>query len=121
MIKKIKDKSSLLDGAIIFCLLLREFLNITGYDYLQKYEKFNLLEEIEKTHNSLFTQKFVCEYIPEFINDFLEIFLQLFNLDFYEINPKDKLREFCSNFCSWLHSNNLTNCKIVQLNEQIKI
>lgn len=115
LFKQVVKDEELLEEAILFVILLREFLNISGNDLLQKYLKFNIIPFDSNLNKGFYTEKHGPQFIPEFINNFLDIFLNIFNLTNFVEDCKEKIKSISFNFCNWLYSNNLTNCKLVQL------
>jgi hypothetical protein len=95
---------------IKFVILLREYLNIAGWDYKKTFIKYEVAMPFSQ--NGSYTQCNDCEDIPDLINDFVEVFIKMdpnmFNLDFKEFI------DIIKNFCNWLFVNNLTNFKIAE-------
>jgi hypothetical protein len=96
--------------ALTFSILIREYLNIVGWDYKKKYVKFGI--NIQFDYTGEFTQKNNCEDIPDLINDFVSCFIALddnkFNLNMEEFV------DIVRNFCNWLFVNDLTSYKITE-------
>ena len=93
---------------LLFCVLLRIYLNTTGWDHIRKYVSSNM--SVNYTYSGSFTEVVDCTFIPDLINTFISVFIKLdkkFHID------EKKLNELAFNFCNWLFINNLTNYKVI--------
>ncbi len=104
---KITKHENLTKHIVKFCILLREYLNMTGWDFKKNFINFNIPMAYDKKRS--FCQMIDCEYIPDLINDFMSVFMEI---DVW-FNIESKLL-YCitDNFCNWLFVNNLTNFKL---------
>lgn len=98
-----------------FFLLFREFLNLTGWEYLEKFKRYKL-EFYENDENFEFTQFNFIRFIPDFIEKFLTVFLKIpdFQLTFDTLFYSG----IALNFCKYLYNENLTNLKTEDWNEK---
>jgi hypothetical protein len=104
---KITKHEYLIKQIVKFCILLREYLNTTGWDFKKFFKDFGV--PIDFKDNGSYCQNNDCEYIPDLINDFVSVFMELDR----EFNIESKLL-YCiaDNFCNWLFVNNFTNFKL---------
>jgi hypothetical protein len=104
---KITKHDKLTKLIVKFCILLREYLNISGWNFKKNFINFNIPMAYDR--NGSFCQMNDCEYIPDLINDFVSVFMELDVM----FNIESKLL-YCitDNFCNWLFVNNLTNFKL---------
>jgi hypothetical protein len=97
-----------IDQVICYCICLRMYLNIIGWDYIELYYKYGINMDIDNQKS--FTATSDCKYIPELINDFVSVFMRIDN----QLLIEEKiLLDITRNFCNWLFINNLTNFKLV--------
>jgi hypothetical protein len=95
------------EAVTIFVILIREHLNVVGWDFKKKFHDFGIPSDY--TFDSEFTQKNFSDVIPEFVNEFNSVFLTMdetFSL------CEDQSNDLTKNFCNWLLVNNLTGLKI---------
>jgi hypothetical protein len=109
---EVSSKETFLEIVFKFCILLREYLNLVGFNSIELYKQFNIINFNEKGQ---FTKKFNCIFIPDLMNDFLSVFMTLDKL-FY-IDEK-YLIHIAQNFCGWIFNNNLTNFKVLVYEEE---
>ena len=91
-----------------FVILLREYLNVAGWDYKKTFIKYEVSMPI--AINGSYTQCNDCEDIPDLINDYVSVFIPL-DQNMFNLSMKEFL-DIIQNFCNWLFVNNLTNFKI---------
>jgi len=107
---EIIGEDQLSSEVIKLVILMREYFNITGWDYRKHLEGFGLLETVEGEELMDYTQMNTPEEIPELINDFIESFLGLDEKMFgTEITT---MSDLITNFCNWLYTFRLTNFKV---------
>jgi hypothetical protein len=103
--------------AIKMIILLRQYLNIVGWENLKSYHDFQV-----HTHRFVqfgeYTANNTLEEIPGLINDFVSIFIDL-DKDLFGVNIKHFL-DIVHNFCNWLFINEFTNYKVVYIDEEDK-
>lgn len=99
-----------LELIVKFVFLFREYLNMTGWDYLAHLHSYGLYDDLRIEGE--FCSKVNCEEIPELVNDFVVNFLQM--EDKFSIHQKE-LVDITQNFCYWLFINELTNFKLAKL------
>lgn len=107
---KLQQEETFTETVIKFVILLREYLNLVGWDYIQKFSDFGVNMDFNKKGS--FTLHNGCHEIPDLINDFLSVFLWLdekcFNLEM------SKIIYLTENFCNFLFVNELTNFKLYE-------
>lgn len=104
---KITQDQLFIDMVIKFVILLREYINVVGWDYKKKFRDFGI--KMRYKCQGPYTLYNGCEEIPDYINNFVSIFMQMdptFHIE------SDQLLDLCKNFCNWLFVNNLTSFKI---------
>jgi hypothetical protein len=106
---KVARDSKMIEMVTKFVILLREHINIIGWDYKKKFVEFGV--KVDFNYKGAYTSYNDCHEIPDFVNDFISVFICLDGIDF-NFEMKDIL-DICQNFCNWLFVNNLTNFKIV--------
>lgn len=111
--KKVIANNQLFFQAILFTILFREYLNISGYDLIRKYSRVEIPIEARIERTKSFCETNTPELIPEFVNDFNSVFLSVFNLDGFGPNCLQRIKGITTNFCNWLYINNLTNFKVI--------
>jgi hypothetical protein len=97
-----------LELVISYCIILREYLNLTGWDLYKKYNDYGVVIGRLKFNNE-FTGVSNCHNIPDLINDFVSVFVKIdpaFDMD--EVN----LLRITDNLCNWLFVNGFTNLKV---------
>ncbi len=104
---RVVDDPQLVEIVTSFVILMREHLNIVGWDYKKKYYEFGI--PTDYTTDCDFTQKNCCEDIPEFVNEFNSVFLKM---EEPLLLPEDESHDLTKNFCNWLFVNNITSLKI---------
>lgn len=106
---KVTNVDLLIDLAITFVILLREYLNVVGWDYRAKF----FMNGVKVTYNRIgeYTSYCSSEDIPDHINDFLSVFIEMDENKFGLLEKE--LLDITQNFCNWLFVNNFTNFKII--------
>lgn len=111
LLKIVTDKF-FLKIMVKFIFYFREYLNISGWDYLKNLMKYNIIKIQD------FTREFCvinsCWEIPHLVNDFVCVFIDLNCLQ----SIKKEMIDVARNFCHWLLINNLTNLKLLPNNIQ---
>lgn len=100
--------------SIKMVLLLRQYLNIVGWDNLKSYHDLNVYTHDFKEVGE-YTENNNPEEIPGLINDFVAIFINL-DSSFFGVDLKNFL-DIVHNFCQWLFINEFTNHKLVYIEE----
>jgi hypothetical protein len=112
LLLKIVTDDFFLKIMVKFIFFFREYLNISGWEYLKNLMKYNIIKIQD------FTQEFClvnsCWEIPHLVNDFVCVFIELNGLQ----PIKKEMMDVASNFCHWLLINNLTNLKLLPNNIQ---
>lgn len=103
----VSSDNHLKEIVIRFVILLREYLNIAGWDYKKKYFDHGI--KIIFNPIGSYTLHNTCEEIPDLINDFISVFVNM-DINKFDMNSKD-IFDLCHNFCNWLFVNDLTNYK----------
>jgi len=101
--------------AIKMIILLREYLNLVGWDNIKLYYDYRI-----------YTTRFICdgdytnssytEEIPDLMNDFMNSFMAVDDINF-NTNLKD-FSDIVHNFCNWLFVNDFTNYKVFYEEEE---
>jgi hypothetical protein len=104
---KITREKGLIGTVVAFCILLREFLNNVGFDYIKKFSEHNVNMDYKFTGS--FCSINSPELIPDYINEFIEVFV---NVDSFFNIEKKLLLCISENFCNWLFVNDFTNLKL---------
>jgi hypothetical protein len=104
---KVTQNVKFIDMVIKFTILLREHINIVGWDYLRKFKDNGI--KIKFEYKGPYTTLNDCENVPDFVNDFISVFISLD--ENFSINLQE-LMDLTKNFCNWLFVNNLTNFKV---------
>lgn len=109
---KVAREDNVLEWVIKFVLLIREYLNIVGWDYKRLFNDFKV--KVDFNRKGSYTMHNDAQEIPDLINEFISVFIEIDeNLFGFELK---KLLDLTDNFCNWLFVNNLTSFKIT-LNE----
>lgn len=112
---KVTQNQKLIEIVIKFSILLREHINIVGWDYLRNFKENGL--KIKFEYKGPYTTYNNCENVPDFVNDFISVFIPMDDLFYIEIQ---ELYDLTKNLCNWLFVNDLTNFK-VSMNEPFLI
>ncbi len=96
-----------LELLVKFVFLLREYLNIRGWDHFSYLKEFGLIKNLNIKGE--FCVNNTCEEIPELINEFVSVFLEIDPR--FSANIKD-LTDLTQNFCYWLFINGFSNYKL---------
>jgi len=94
-----------------FMFYFREYLNISGWDFLKYLMKNNIITKIQDFIGE-FCVKNDCIEIPHLINDFISTFINLIGL----FHIKKEMIDVSRSFCHWLFINNLTYSKLLPNN-----
>lgn len=105
---KVTREENLVALVIRFSILLREYLNVVGWDYKKLFSEFNV--KVDFNMKGSFTMHNESQEIPDLINEFISVFIEL-DENYFKFDFK-KLVDLSQNFCNWLFVNNLTNFKI---------
>jgi hypothetical protein len=95
------------DLLVKFVFLLREYLNIVGWDHKKFLSDFGLMKKFQV--NDEFCSVNGCEEIPELVNNFIGVFIEMDPL--FSSYSKD-LTDISQNFCYWLFINGFTDYKL---------
>lgn len=105
---KVTRSDTLVDQVVKFIILLREYINLIGWDYKKLFMEYDV--KVDFNYKGAYTSYNSCEEIPDFINDFISIFIEM-DYVFFKIEEK-YLFDLSKNFCNWLFVNNMTSFKI---------
>jgi hypothetical protein len=95
-----------------FAFMLREYLNLIGWDHKKKLMNYGIISHFTPTGE--YCSKNSCEDLPELMDDFVCVFLEIDELS--SANAKD-LTDICQNFCFWLYINKFTCYKLAKVEE----
>ena len=104
---KVTQDQNLTDMVVKFVILIREHINIVGWDYKKKFKEFRI--RVSYNNKGPYTLFNSCEEVPDFVNEFVSVFIALDANFSFELN---ELLDLTKNFCNWLFVNNLTSFKI---------
>ena len=109
--KIISNDFEIIDELNKFFLLFREYLNLVGWEMVEKYNSSQIESfQLEKIFE--FTEYNFISFLPDFLDNFLRIFI--FLPDFEMKKDFDYYSDIALNFSNWLYTNNLTNLKLKQ-------
>jgi hypothetical protein len=101
-------KDNFIDSLITYCILLRTYLNLIGWDYKRKFVEAGVNKDLN--YDGAFTKCNDYNDVPDLLNNFISVFMQMDEKFYIE---KDFLMDITRNFCNWLNVNNLTRFKLV--------
>ena len=101
-------------NVVKFIVLLREYLNICGWEHKKYLFEFRITEDFIASGEFCMTNS--IEEIPELFNDFIGVFIKLDEENSFQIETKN-LVDLTQNFANWLLLNELTNFKILSVEE----
>jgi hypothetical protein len=105
---EVTRKDDFIDAVITFCILLRTYLNLIGWDYKRKFVEGGV--NINFNYDGAFTRYNDYKDVPDLLNDFISVFIHMDERFYIE---KSFLLDITSNFCNWLNVNNLSDFKLV--------
>jgi len=98
--------------AIKMLILLREYLNLVGWDNIKLYYDYKIYTT-RFIYEGDYTNSSYTEEIPDLMNDFMNSFITLDD----NTNLKD-FSDIVHNFCNWLFVNDFTNYKVFYEEEE---
>jgi hypothetical protein len=96
-----------LDRLVKFIFLLRNYLNLVGWEHNKYLHSYGLLNEFTKTGE--YCSKNTTEQIPELINNFVAVFVYMEGS--FGTNAKEYI-DLAENLCYWLYINSFSHYKI---------
>lgn len=105
--------STFINGVIKFVVLLREHINLCGWEHKRYLFDYGMSEPFVPIGD--FCDKNNTEEVPELLNDFIEVFIDIDSENHFGID-KSSMADLTENFSNWLFLNELTNFKIFSLN-----
>jgi len=109
--------TNFIKNVIKFIVLLREYLNLCGWDHKQYLLEYGMSDPFIVIGE--FCSRNTAEEIPELLNDFIEVFLNMDKQNFFDIDKKN-LGDLTLNFANWMFLNEMTNFKIFSVYDKIK-
>jgi hypothetical protein len=107
--------STFIKNVIKFVVLLREHLNLCGWEHKKYLFDYGMSEAFIPMGD--FSDKNNTEEVPELLNDFIEVFINLDAENHFGIE-KSSIADLTENFSNWMFLNELTNFKIFSLNKK---
>ncbi len=107
--------STFIKNVIKFVVLLREHLNLCGWEHKKYLFDYGMSEAFVPVGD--FCDKNNTEEVPELLNDFIEVFIDLDPDNHFGID-KSSVADLTENFSNWMFLNELTNFKIFSLNKK---
>jgi hypothetical protein len=104
---KVTQDQCLIDMVVNFVILLREHINLVGWDYKRRFRELGI--KVGFNYQGPYTLFNTCEEVPDFVNDFVSVFVPLDSA--FSMGEKEIL-DLTKNFCNWLFVNSLTSFKI---------
>jgi len=104
---KVTQDQILIDLVVNYAILLREHINIVGWDYKRRFKDYGI--KMTFNYQGPYSMYNTCEEVPDFVNDFISVFIPLDQN--FGLCVKDII-DLVKNFCNWLFVNNLTSLKI---------
>jgi hypothetical protein len=96
-----------LDKLVRFIFLLRNFLNLVGWEYNKYLFSYGLLDDYEEKGE--YCSKNTTDQIPELINNFVSVFVYLD--ESFAKDAKEYI-DLAENLCYWLYINAFSQYKI---------
>jgi len=104
-------------NVIKFIVLLREYLNMSGWEHKKYLQSYGILNNYVITGEYSTTNS--ADEIPELFDDFVEIFLGLDEDNIWQIERKNII-DLIENLSNWMYINELTNFKLLNGTDKVE-